>query len=113
MSIITDREDLANAIALNSSMFNAARLVGPSVAGVMIATAGEAWCFLVDGVSYIAVIIALLAMKDVKRKERHERLPASWSTCRRMALRVRVPPDPGADPAACMVVPGRRCRTRC
>jgi len=71
-SIITDREDLANAIALNSSMFNAARLVGPSVAGLMIATAGESWCFFVDGVSYMAVIIALIAMKDVKRMERQE-----------------------------------------
>ncbi len=69
-TMISDREDLANAIALNSSMFNAARLVGPSIAGVMIATAGEAWCFLVDGVSYFAVIIALLAMKDVRRLDR-------------------------------------------
>ena len=66
-TMISDREDLANAIAMNSSMFNAARLIGPSVAGFMIATAGEAWCFLADGVSYVAVIIALLAMKDVRR----------------------------------------------
>ena len=66
-TMISDREDLANAIAMNSSMFNAARLIGPSIAGFMIATAGEAWCFLVDGVSYVAVIIALLAMKDVRR----------------------------------------------
>ena len=66
-TMITDREDLANAIALNSSMFNAARLVGPSIAGVMIAIAGESWCFFVDGVSYFAVIIALVAMKDVSR----------------------------------------------
>ncbi len=61
-TMITDREDLANAIALNSSMFNAARLVGPSIAGVVIATSGEAWCFLADGISYFAVIIALLSM---------------------------------------------------
>jgi MFS family permease len=71
-TMISDREDLANAIALNSSMFNAARLVGPSVAGLMIATAGESWCFFVDGVSYMAVIIALVAMKDVRRIGRHE-----------------------------------------
>ncbi len=71
-TMISDREDLANAIALNSSMFNAARLVGPSVAGFMIATAGESWCFFVDGVSYMAVIIALIAMKDVRRIRRHE-----------------------------------------
>jgi MFS family permease len=66
-TMITDREDLANAIAMNSSMFNAARLVGPSVAGFMIATAGEAWCFLTDGVSFVAVILALLAMKNVRQ----------------------------------------------
>ena len=66
-TMISDREDLANAIALNSSMFNAARLIGPSIAGVVIATAGEAWCFLVDGISFFAVIIALLKMKNVRR----------------------------------------------
>src|SRR5687768_4240595 len=66
-TMISDRDDLANAIAMNSSMFNAARLVGPSIAGVTIATAGEAWCFLLDGISYFAVILALLAMKDVRR----------------------------------------------
>jgi MFS family permease len=69
-TMISDRDDLANAIALNSSMFNGARLVGPSIAGVVIATAGEAWCFLVDGVSYFAVIIALLSMKGVRALHR-------------------------------------------
>ncbi|MEO5741552.1 MAG: MFS transporter, partial [Vicinamibacterales bacterium] len=69
-TMISDRDDLANAIAMNSSMFNAARLIGPSIAGFMIATAGEAWCFLTDGVSYFAVIIALLAMKDVRQPRR-------------------------------------------
>ncbi len=69
-TMISDREDLANAIAMNSSMFNAARLVGPSIAGFMIATAGEAWCFLADGVSYFAVILALVAMTDVRRPHR-------------------------------------------
>ena len=69
-TMISDRDDLANAIAMNSSMFNAARLVGPSVAGVLIATVGEAWCFLIDGMSYFAVIIALLAMKNVRRLDR-------------------------------------------
>jgi MFS family permease len=73
--IISDREDLANAIAMNSSMFNAARLVGPSIAGAIIATSGEAWCFLVDGVSYFAVIIALLSMKGVRQKQ-HNRIHA-------------------------------------
>jgi MFS family permease len=68
VQIITDREDLANGIALNSSMFNAARLVGPSIAGTIIAATGEAWCFLIDGISYFAVIIALLSMKDVQQE---------------------------------------------
>jgi MFS family permease len=57
------REDLLNAIALNSSMFNAARVVGPAVAGVLVATVGEGWCFFANAASYIAVIAGLLRMK--------------------------------------------------
>ena len=53
------REDLMNAIALNSSMFNGARIVGPAIAGVLVASIGEGWCFFANGVSYIAVIIGL------------------------------------------------------
>ena len=56
------REDLMNAIALNSSMFNAARVIGPAVAGVLVARLGEGWCFFVNGISYIAVIAGLLLM---------------------------------------------------
>src|SRR6478736_19132 len=56
VEMVEAREDLANAIALNSSMVNGARLIGPSVAGVLIALAGEGWCFLLDGISYVAVI---------------------------------------------------------
>lgn len=63
VSLVEDKRDLSNAIALNSSMFNAARLVGPSVAGAIIAVSSEAWCFLLDGVSYLSVIAALLAMR--------------------------------------------------
>jgi MFS family permease len=63
ITMIDSKEDLGNAIALNSSMVNAARLVGPSVAGVIIAVASEGWCFLIDGFSYAAVIIALLKMR--------------------------------------------------
>ena len=55
--------DLMNAIALNSSMFNGARIVGPAVAGLLVATVGEGWCFLVNSVSYLAVIGGLLAMR--------------------------------------------------
>jgi len=62
VEMVEDRRDLANAIALNSSMFNGARLVGPSIGGVLIALVGEGGCFLVDGVSYLAVIASLLAM---------------------------------------------------
>jgi MFS family permease len=62
-----NREDLSNAIAINSSMVNSARLVGPSIAGILISLFGEGWCFLLNAVSYIAVIVSLLKMKlDVK-----------------------------------------------
>jgi len=57
------KEDLMNAIALNSSMFNGARIIGPAVAGVLVARLGEGWCFFVNGVSYIAVIVGLLLMR--------------------------------------------------
>jgi MFS family permease len=57
------REDLMNAIALNSSMFNGARIVGPAVAGIVVAWIGEGWCFFANAVSYIAVITGLLMMK--------------------------------------------------
>jgi MFS family permease len=61
--MIEDRADLSNAIALNSSNFNAARLIGPAIAGAVVAAVGEGYCFLIDGLSYIAVIAGLLAMK--------------------------------------------------
>src|SRR6267378_2871670 len=63
VEMIEDRRDLPNAIALNSSMVNAARLLGPSVAGILIAGFGEGWCFAIDAVSYLAVIASLMAMK--------------------------------------------------
>ncbi len=63
------REDLMNAIALNSSMFNGARVIGPSVAGIIVAKIGEGWCFFGNGMSYIAVIAGLLLMRvQVKRR---------------------------------------------
>jgi MFS family permease len=61
--MVDDRDDLANAIAVNSSMVNAARLVGPAIGGLIIAAFGEGWCFLIDGVSYFAVIASLLLMR--------------------------------------------------
>jgi MFS family permease len=57
------REDLMNAIALNSSMFNGARVIGPAIAGILVAKIGEGWCFFANGISYIAVIVGLLLMK--------------------------------------------------
>ncbi len=65
--MVESREDLANAIALNSSMVNASRLIGPSIAGIVIAAVGEGWCFFIDGVSYVAVIISLLLMTVPKQ----------------------------------------------
>jgi MFS family permease len=56
------KEDLMNAIALNSSMFNGARVIGPAVAGVLVARLGEGWCFFANGISYIAVIAGLMLM---------------------------------------------------
>ena len=63
VEMVDGKEDLSNAIALNSSMFNGARLVGPAIAGFAIAVVGEAWCILINGFSYIAVLAALFAMR--------------------------------------------------
>ncbi|NUP98244.1 MAG: MFS transporter [Armatimonadetes bacterium] len=63
VEMVANRDDLGNAIALNSSLFNGARLVGPAVAGTLIALWGEGICFLLNGLSYLAVIIALLRMQ--------------------------------------------------
>ncbi|MDP4276418.1 MAG: MFS transporter [Bacteroidota bacterium] len=63
VDMIEKREDLGNAIALNSAIFNSARLIGPSIAGLLIAWLGEGPCFLINGLSYIGVIAALLAMR--------------------------------------------------
>src|SRR5579863_369722 len=60
---MTNREDLINAIALNSSAFNGARIIGPAVAGLTVAAVGEGWCFFANAVSYIAVIAGLLMMR--------------------------------------------------
>ena len=67
--MVEKREDLANAIALNSFLFNSARLVGPSVAGILISILGEGMCFLVNAFSFLAVIVALLAMKAAYHKK--------------------------------------------
>jgi MFS family permease len=73
VQMVEDRADLSNAIAINSSMVNMARLVGPSLAGLLIAVKNEGWCFLVDGISYIAVIISLLLMRVPRVHEQRAR----------------------------------------
>jgi MFS family permease len=63
VQMVDDRNDLSNAIAINSSMANSARLIGPAIAGVVVGAVGEGWCFLLDGLSYFAVIGSLLMMR--------------------------------------------------
>lgn len=75
VEMVEDRRDLGNAIALNSSMLNGARLVGPSVAGILIASVGEGMCFLLNGISYIAVIASLLSMEIRPKKMGASRTP--------------------------------------
>ncbi len=69
VKMVEDRADLSNAIAINSSMVNVARLIGPSLAGILIAATNEGWCFLADGISYIAVIASLLMMRVASATE--------------------------------------------
>lgn len=75
VEMVEDRDDLGNAIALNSSMVNAARLIGPSIAGILIASVGEGVCFLINAISYLAVIASLLLMtstpKQIKPQAKH------------------------------------------
>lgn len=66
--MVTDKEDLGNAIALHAAVFNGARLVGPVVAGLLIAWAGETWCFFLNGLSYAGVIAALVSMRVPERR---------------------------------------------
>jgi MFS family permease len=82
--MVENRDDLSNAIAINSSMVNAARLIGPSLAGIVIAATNEGWCFLIDGISYIAVIASLLTMRIRHEEVQHhgatmmEQLRQGW-----------------------------------
>ena len=70
VEMVTSRDDLPNAIALNSSMVNAARLLGPSIGGVLIAIVGEGWCYAIDALTYLAVVASLLAMHVTPRPPR-------------------------------------------
>jgi MFS family permease len=75
VDLVENKEDLGNAIALNSVMFNGARLVGPSIAGLLISIVGEAVCFFLNGISFLAIVIALLAMKVPERKRESGAVP--------------------------------------
>jgi MFS family permease len=75
INMVNGKEDIGNAIALNSMMFNGARLIGPSVAGILLAAAGEGACFLINAVSYVFVIGSLLMMNVTETREKKERIP--------------------------------------
>jgi len=85
VQMVEDKQDLGNAIAINSSMVNLARLVGPALAGLVIAWVGEGYCFLIDGISYFAVIASLLMMVVTPAEIRRatttmvEQLVEGWS----------------------------------
>ncbi|MHC1729111.1 MAG: MFS transporter [Syntrophobacteraceae bacterium] len=81
VEMVEGKEDLGNAIALNSAMFNGARFIGPSVAGVLIATVGEGVCFLLNGISYLAVLAALNALRVPPRESRRKKEPAWREFC--------------------------------
>jgi MFS family permease len=78
IAMIENKEDLGNAIALNSSMVNVARLAGPTIAGIVIAATNEGWCFLIDGVSYLGVIAALVAMRIAPRRAAAASRASAW-----------------------------------
>ena len=72
VDMVEGRDDLSSAIALNSVIFNSARLIGPSIAGVLVALFGEGWCFLIDGISFVGVVVALAAMRVAPRPPREK-----------------------------------------
>ena len=89
---LVGRDDLMNAIALNSSMFNGARIVGPAIAGVLVAAIGEGWCFFLNGVSYLAVLAGLLLMHP-KPQPSGRRARRRWAgSSRASSSSARTPP---------------------
>jgi len=92
VEMVEKREDLGNAIALNSFLFNGARLVGPSIAGILISILGEGMCFLLNGLSFLAVIIALLAMKMPPNKRETEQTQLWQGLKEGFAYAFRFPP---------------------
>ena len=81
IQMVEDRNDLSNAIAINSSMANSGRLIGPAIAGLVIAAVGEGWCFFIDGLSYFAVVASLLAMR-VGNDVPERRTTSTWEQMR-------------------------------
>jgi len=73
IEMVEQREELPNAIALNSSMVTGSRIIGPTIGGILIAAVGEGWCFMVDAISYLAVIASLLAMRLAAESARRGR----------------------------------------
>lgn len=92
LEMVERKEDLGNAIALNSSIFNGARLLGPSIAGLVISAAGEGVCFLLDGISYVAVLAALLAMRLTRRPARSGHAPIVQGLREGLAYAMHSPP---------------------
>src|SRR5204863_2299443 len=82
------KDDLMNAIALNSSLFNAARVIGPAIAGLLIGTVGIAWCYFVNGLSYIAVIAGLLMMR-LPYDPRPPKTTSAWTGFREVLAYLR------------------------
>jgi MFS family permease len=78
VQMVERREDLGNAIALNSAMFNSARFIGPMVAGILISTLGEGVCFLLNGISYLAVLASLAAIRVAQRQNHNGKAPVLW-----------------------------------
>lgn len=88
IQMVNDRNDLVNAIAINSSLVNGARLIGPALAGMVISTLGEGWCFLIDGMSYFAVIVSLNRMQihpiqiPIQNRSLLEQMSEGWEYVR-------------------------------
>jgi MFS family permease len=111
VEMVESRDDLPNAIALNSSLVNGARLIGPSVAGVLIAAVGEGWCFTVDAVSYLAVIASLLAMRVPARPQGPTRARVMACATVRPTPSRRRPSAPSCSSSRSSASPA--CRTWC
>ena len=101
VQMVEDKNDLGNAIAINSSMVNVARLLGPALAGLLIAATNEGWCFLIDGVSYLAVLASLLMMRVQVAAMRRKGTSHAGATEGRLDVRLKVGPAAHDSAAVC------------